>query len=64
MTGTDLKKMRIQAKLSQNALANLVGCHQVEISRWERGTTPLSKIKQYTFKLCLAKILEETNNVG
>ena len=39
-SGSRIRKQRKKLKLSQGALADRVGCHQVDVSRWESGAVP------------------------
>jgi len=54
MTDVELKKIREATKLSQVALASLMGVSQSRVSEWESGARPIPK---YIEKLidCLFK---------
>jgi transcriptional regulator with XRE-family HTH domain len=52
--GSVLRKRRLDADLSQEALAHRAGCHPTFVSMVERGVTTLSLVKL----MALAKALE------
>lgn len=42
--GEKLKKIRKEKGMTQKQLADLLGCSQTEISRWEAGREPGAKM--------------------
>lgn len=38
--GDKVKKLRLQANLTQEELAEMIGCNQDQISRFEKGQEP------------------------
>lgn len=49
---SELKKLREQAGLSQEALARLIGVTAKTVSNWERGVTPASLTIPQVKALC------------
>lgn len=43
MTGQELQKWRIDNKLTQQALADVLGIHRVTVAKWEIGMEPIPK---------------------
>ena len=41
MTPQEVKDWRSAHKLSQGALAARLGVHEISVSRWERGSSPI-----------------------
>jgi len=44
MTGTELRRLRTAAGLSQRALAAQMGVHWNTLARWERGELPIRAV--------------------
>jgi len=42
-TPDEIRKLRASAGLTQQALADTMGVHQVTIARWETGVVPISE---------------------
>ncbi len=45
MTGPELRARRNALGLTQKQLGAQLGCHQVEIARWETGAVPITPIR-------------------
>ncbi len=43
MTGQELQKWRIDNKMTQQALADVLGVHRVTVAKWEAGMEPIPK---------------------
>lgn len=55
MNGKQLKAAREAARLTQYELAARIGVRGETICRWERGVSPISKIRAEDIKAALTK---------
>lgn len=55
MKPEELRKLRIRARMSRDALATLVGHHAATIGRKERGETEITVSEAHHFRCVLAR---------
>jgi len=44
MTGDELKRIRLEMKLSQEKFAQLIGARPMQVSKWETGRISMSRL--------------------
>lgn len=59
MTGEQLKKMRLEAGLTQEELAEKIGTYKTVISRWENGRSNIASSYQKLIEIIFSELVSK-----
>jgi DNA-binding transcriptional regulator YiaG len=59
MSAAEIKRCRKALGLKQTELAERLGVHVITVSRWERGTTPISHATGELLKLWVKQMRQQ-----
>ena len=64
MTPDELRKLRIQAGLTQEQLADLLGRDRMTVSRWETGKIKIDRAKAWMIRAAIRAYITGMNHIN